>query len=377
MIACYSPFNFIYNSELAHLMPDIAKFSQYLLEHSVAYSTFKTYKSGNNQYIKWCNKYNINAMPISELKLMFFSAERSLKVKNTTVFKNLYAIKYMAEVNGQFVDLKQMHNLQRLKTGISKVFGVNRPDLRLPCTYSLLCKLLKAINLSNYSDLVYFTAMVTATFGLLRTGEFCAQNKSVRHRYNDINSTKSLWGSNVSAKFDSDGNVKYYILKLKAAKTDTFRSDIDVIIGKGKPPVCPVYLINKLIMARNILAKENKFYSWEYYKPLFLLPTGILSRTDMSDFFKLKLNKLGYDTKFFKLYSFRIGGATMYAKRGFPSTLIQILGRWRSDAYKTYIRLNKSDIANLSSIMVNTEIIDPRAVFLYQNVAEEDRFCLS
>ena len=62
----------------------------------------------------------------------------------------------------------------------------------------------------------------------------------------------------------------------------------------------------------------------------------------------------------------------MYAKRGFNNYDIQMLGRWQSAAYKTYIRKSEEEIANLSTKMAFSPIINKNAVFLFQNIAEHD-----
>ena len=40
-------------------------------------------------------------------------------------------------------------------------------------------------------------------------------------------------------------------------------------------------------------------------------------------------------------HSFRIGGASAAASAGIPDSVIQILGRWSSDAYKRYLRCGR------------------------------------
>ena len=50
-------------------------------------------------------------------------------------------------------------------------------------------------------------------------------------------------------------------------------------------------------------------------------------------------------------HSFRIGGATSLINRGIPDVVVQLLGRWNSDAYKSYVRLDKEFLANFACKM--------------------------
>ena len=217
--------------------------------------------------------------------------------------------------------------------------------------------------------------MVDATFGLLRTSEFTAakQNISFAKQDHDIDSYKALYINNLSAELDKSNHVQWYKLLIKASKTDIFRQNVSIILGPGKPPLCPVYLISRMLKKRKELAKTDKKLKVVNQLPLFIAKNGkILSRSNMNLFLKTCLTAIGLDTTHFSLYSFRIGGATMYAKRGFNSYDIQILGRWQSAAYKTYIRKSEEEIANMSTRMINTPISKPNAVFLFQNIAEQD-----
>jgi hypothetical protein len=44
------------------------------------------------------------------------------------------------------------------------------------------------------------------------------------------------------------------------------------------------------------------------------------------------------DPKFYKGHSFRIGALTSTASSGIPLSVIQNMGRWKSDAFMRYIR---------------------------------------
>ena len=61
------------------------------------------------------------------------------------------------------------------------------------------------------------------------------------------------------------------------------------------------------------------------------------------------LTLAGFDALQFSGHSFRQGAATTVAEAGFTEYEIQMLGRWRSDAYKLYIESSRSRILNLSA----------------------------
>ena len=49
--------------------------------------------------------------------------------------------------------------------------------------------------------------------------------------------------------------------------------------------------------------------------------------------------------------SFQIGAASSARSASIPDSQIQVLGRWKSDAYKSYIRTPLSDLADLSKVL--------------------------
>ena len=50
------------------------------------------------------------------------------------------------------------------------------------------------------------------------------------------------------------------------------------------------------------------------------------------------LQYCGLDISRYKNHSFRIGGACHAADKGFSDAQIRALGRWKSDAFKVYLR---------------------------------------
>ena len=57
------------------------------------------------------------------------------------------------------------------------------------------------------------------------------------------------------------------------------------------------------------------------------------------------------DEKGYSTHSFRIGAATTVKDVGISDAHIQMLGRWKSEAYKLYIRTPRSQLAKYSKLM--------------------------
>ena len=61
------------------------------------------------------------------------------------------------------------------------------------------------------------------------------------------------------------------------------------------------------------------------------------------------LQEAGLNAKDYNTHSFRIGAATSARKAGISDASIQMLGRWKSDAYKVYIRIPREELTKFSS----------------------------
>ena len=73
--------------------------------------------------------------------------------------------------------------------------------------------------------------------------------------------------------------------------------------------------------------------------PLFLLENNqALTRPHQVNFVSHLLRLIGVDPTAYSGHSFRIGGATSASLADVADQEIQMLGRWKSDCYKTYVR---------------------------------------
>ena len=87
--------------------------------------------------------------------------------------------------------------------------------------------------------------------------------------------------------------------------------------------------------------------------PLFLLENGApLTRTALVTHLRIALAQAGVDASRYAGHSFRIGAATAAAQAGYSDSFIQSLGRWKSAAFITYIRISVDKLASVASRLV-------------------------
>ena len=107
--------------------------------------------------------------------------------------------------------------------------------------------------------------------------------------------------------------------------------------------ICPVTALLNYIVRRG----------WQP-GPLFLLQDGqTLSRQRLVSSINHALSQQGLESSGITGHSFPIGAATAAARGGIEDSMIQTLGRWRSSAFKRYIRTLVEVMATSSSHLLN------------------------
>ena len=67
------------------------------------------------------------------------------------------------------------------------------------------------------------------------------------------------------------------------------------------------------------------------------------------------------------LYSLRYGTATSLARRNVDKDVIKTVGRWHSDAYKTYIRMKPQSVVNLMQLYQKMPVVNNNIEFTHEN----------
>lgn len=206
---------------------------------------------------------------------------------------------------------------------VKKLLGASQnlhsqPDIRLPITKQILTRLLEAVPLvftSIYKQKLLAALFITAFYAFLRIGEMVPKSlktaSSCLH-YNDLTF--------------STQEVILSVLRFKTSKSQ----GPQFIQLESREFPCPVAFLRDFLSFRGVTSG-----------PFFILQSGNpILRKEFDYSLKLILNFCGLNTDRFKGHSFRIGAASEAASNGKSDAEIRLLGRWASDAFRKYIRIN-------------------------------------
>lgn len=224
----------------------------------------------------------------------------------------------------------------RLIRGIKVYHGEKDRKPVQPITLPVLTALLEQLKpgvVAGHTDI--YAACCVAYGGLLRSGEFTAGKGK--------NTNLGITRQHIQflPNFEHPTHI---ILTLPASKTDPFRKGVTITIAAapGKP-TCPVAALKRLYTEFPDRAPTSSLFENPDGKPL--------SYSHFVASIRTALESAGLNPKLYAGHSFRRGAASAAAAAGYSDYEIQLLGRWRSDAYKLYIETNPQRILHLSSLL--------------------------
>ncbi|XP_070550465.1 integrase/recombinase xerD homolog [Ptychodera flava] len=308
-----------------------------------AYSanTDRTYGSGQKIYLQFCDTVDALPIPASENVLLMFIAylQEERKLKYSSIVTYLYSVRALQIQEGLPDPLQDRPRIHLALRSVNRSQGPESTQ-KLAITFDLLQRLQPLFDISCTKDLVVWTAMTTAFFGLFRSGELVIKDLPF------IPAT-DLTVSDITFSKQSGANV-IAIVHLKKSKCDPFRKGVDVIIGCSHNTICAVDLLSRLHSLRiQAGASPND--------PFFLLPGNVpLTRQFFIRHLKHSIGQIGLDPNAYSGHSFRSGGATSAAAAGVSDWEIKVMGRWSSDCYKRYIRTPRQVLSTFAKRMIFT-----------------------
>ena len=259
------------------------------------------------------------SLPISTPHLALFIA--FLFDRNyawSTVNTYISAISYSHKLFGCHDPSKVFFIIQMLK-GYGKLNS--NFDSRLPITRPILSRLLNVAGEIIHSryELCLFRAMCSFAFhAFLRVGEMTLTNSN-----SNILTIDSL------TKLVSTNNhvVSIKVTFLRYKHSDNQRPF--TLIVQRQPNCCPVQILLDYLTLRGSTPG-----------PIFILRGQAVTRKYFCDLLTGAIKRCGLNPSRYKGHSFRIGAASDAAERGLSDAQIRSMGRWKSNAFLSYIRLS-------------------------------------
>ena len=305
-----------------------------LLRKAIAPSTRKVYAAGVRRFKAFCSSQQLPHLPASELTIRLFCTAQASRVSFSTISTYVSAIRMLHLQHGLQDPTVHAPLLTLLLRGIKRQ---NRPNSlpRQPVTTDILQHLkpaLRSLTRNSYQATLYWAAFTLAFYAFLRVGEYTSRARTRR-------SSTTLLASSVTLKASS------IIIRLTKSKTSQFQSPPPIHIGATNTATCPVAAMQSFLSRRRASSQL----------PLFVFRDGTyLTPNLVSSTLKASLRIAGYNPAAYSSHSFRIGAATSASASGMADHLIQKLGRWKSDAFKTYVRPDKKSLSKSSKAMAQT-----------------------
>ena len=304
----------------------------------LAVSTQRSYRCGQNKFLRFCEAGGFQAVPATEDIICRFVAHMAESgLRHRTIKAYLSAVRHLHIAEGAKDPFDPgFPRLQYTLQGVKRAEAEKGMEVRqrLPISPDILRKI-KVVWESEPQPgtVMLWAACCLGFFGFLRSGEMTVPADS------SYDPAAHLSFADVAV--DNLANPEVIRVFIKQSKTDPFRKGIHLFMGRTRSDICPVKaLLNYLVLRGK---KEG---------PLFLFPNGsYLTRQRLVVAVREALRKAGLDPAKYSGHSFRIGAATTAARRGMEDSVIKTLGRWRSLAYLEYIQIPREQLANYSKIL--------------------------
>lgn len=269
--------------------------------------------------------------PIQPASVMLFISFLDLSgYAPKTIISHLSAIAYPHKLGG-WSDPTQAFTVRKLITAVQKR-DVSK-DPKLPITLTLLHKMLDRMDvILSKKEAALYKAVFSLSFHL------CARIGEVSVSSGNQQNVITVENTNFTRK---NGKLVKITVHFTKFKHKTTASPAIRVVNATNDKWCPVLLLHKYLQYRG---QENRKSRNSREKktlgvPVFLSTKGLpLRSSQVASVLREVLESLGLDHRRYSTHGFRIGGTTEAAKKGASDTQLRLLGRWRSNAFLSYVR---------------------------------------
>lgn len=292
-----------------------------LLQDSLAPSTRIVYKHAIAQFKIFHKQFykHKSWFPISTSTLAKYVAYlHTCNYKPSSISTKVAALGHIHSLSNNPNPTNQPIIIKMLK-GASK--SNSSQDTRQPISKEILHNMLKKVSImfkQQYAVKLYSAMILLAFHALLRIGEYTLSHSRGSHtlKVSNISFSKSNKNSEMQIHFE-------HFKHSKKAKTLT-------IDRNQAYKHCTVKAVQTYLKMRPSKSKRYLFVNQD--------GTAVTS-SQFGKVFKQIIQSCNLSTKIYKPHSLRIGGATWAHSKNLSDSQIQELGRWNSNAFKKYIRV--------------------------------------
>jgi hypothetical protein len=287
------------------------------LGQAIDKSTIKNYSSALNSYLTFVRLHEFPVDPTPDT-LSFFTVYTAYHIKPDSVSTYLSGI--CQQLEPFFPDVRKSRRsvlVERTLKGCKRMRGTLTNRKRALTVSDLVTVTNYYAQSDNYDDILFVTMLLTGFFALMRLGELSFPNDKSLRDWRKVTKRSSVIVTAVQYEFH-----------LPSHKADPFFEGNRIIIRRDQ-----FDQINPLQHFMTYLARRD--HSFPASSALWLTSKGTVPTRD---FFIRRLRR--FFTNDIAGQSMRAGGATTLAENGVSPTIIQAIGRWKSEAFLMYIRKN-------------------------------------
>ena len=259
----------------------------------------------------------------NRLALFILSHLSARQLAPSTIASYISAISYVHKLKG-FSDPTNSFLIRKLLTAVN---CRRQSDIRLPISRPVLHELVRSLRFtkaSAFQQTLYKAIFLLAFYGFFHIGELAA--KSAR-------SVSTVVKFSALRFLISNGKPHFLKLVISEYKHNINKRPFEILIAREDCPAqfCPVQALLEYLALRG--NRPGPLFCHCSLAPI------------TADQFNTQLHRClsfcGLETRRYKGHRFRLGAASHAADKGFSDTQIRTLGRWQSDAFKVYIRLER------------------------------------
>ena len=324
----------------AGLFEEVDSLVRSQLRSGLADSSRLSYTSGQDHWLRFCWIYSapifLSGGIDDEAKLMRFCSILSRSCSYKTIKSYLVSVRSLHVDHAKGDPLLGKITLERLLRGIRRQLGDNSVQKRALLASMLRAGREKLFHHSNPTDRATWAAVSLAWHGLLRCSEFVPLSTG------KFDPEVQLCVRDVEF-FPAFGAPTHAIVTVKASKADPFHHGQIVVVAATGTDLCAVQALRQMFLLSGKRRPDDALFVREDGRPL--------CRSHINRAVQGMAVLAGVPKSHYGTHSLRRGGATALFNAGFSRDFIQLMGRWKSDAFKLYISQPVAELLNVGKQM--------------------------